>query len=103
MKYLVESYLPAQGDGELERLASRSRAAVAELAGEGASLRYIEAILVPEDEMCLLVFEADSPALALEASARAGIAGGRVLEATGDLDSSHGVGRRPGPAPSTDA
>lgn len=79
MRYLVESYLPAQGDGELERLATRSRAAVAELAGEGASLRYIEAILVP------------------------GIAGGRVLEATGDLDSSPGVGRRRGPAPSTDA
>ena len=103
MRYLVESYLPAQGDGELERLASRSRSAVAELAGEGTSLRYIEAILVPEDEMCLLVFEADSPALALEASARAGIAGGRVLEAKVTSAGLRRLCRRRGPAPSADA
>lgn len=91
MRYLVESYLPAtDGPEQLERVAARSRAAADELAREGAVLRYIEAILVPEDEMCLLVFEADSPALALEASARAGIAGERVLEATGDLDSGQG-------------
>jgi hypothetical protein len=93
MRYLVESYLPAHGDGELERVAARSRAAADELAREGASLRYIEAILVPEDEMCLLVYEAESPELALEASARAGIAGGRVLEASGDLDSGQGGSR----------
>jgi Protein of unknown function (DUF4242) len=91
MRYLVESYLPATGAPEqLERVAARSRAAAAELAREGAVLRYIEAILVPEDEMCLLVYEAESPDLAAEASARAGIAFDRVLRATGDLDSRQG-------------
>jgi Protein of unknown function (DUF4242) len=88
MRYLVESYLPSVGAAEqLEELAARSRAAADEMAREGAPLRYIEAIVVPEDEMCLLVYEADSAELALEASARAGIACGRVLEAAGDLDS----------------
>jgi hypothetical protein len=88
MRYLVESYLPSVGAAEqLEELAARVRTAADELAQEGAALRYIEAFLVPEDEMCLLVYEADSAELALEASARAGIACGRVLEAAGDLDS----------------
>lgn len=91
MRYIVESYLPAtDGPEQLERVAARSRAAADELAREGAVLRYIEAIVVPEDEMCLLVYEADSPELALEASERAGIADGRVLEASGDLDSGQG-------------
>jgi hypothetical protein len=90
MRYLVEAYLPAHGDGELERVAARSRTAADDLAREGAGLRYIEAILVPEDELCLLVYEAESAELALEASARAGIAGGRVMEASGDLDSGQG-------------
>jgi hypothetical protein len=91
MRYLVESYLPAtDGPEQLERVVARSRAAADELAREGAVLRYIEAILVPEDEMCLLVYEAESPELAAEASTRAGIAFERVLRATGDLDSRQG-------------
>jgi hypothetical protein len=90
MRYLVESYLSAHDGDELERVAARARTAADELTREGAALRYIEAFLVPEDEMCLLVYEADSPELAAEASARAGIACERVLEATGDLDSGQG-------------
>jgi Protein of unknown function (DUF4242) len=80
MRYLVESYLPAPGNDELTGLTARMRAAAEELAEEGAQLRYIEAIVVPEDEMCLLVYEAESPELVREASARAGIACERVLE-----------------------
>jgi hypothetical protein len=90
MRYLVESYLSAHDGDELERVAARARTAADELTREGAGLRYIEAFLVPEDEMCLLVYEADSPELAAEASARAGIVCERVLQATGDLDSGQG-------------
>ncbi len=93
MRYLVESYLPvtsAEGQAEVE---ARARAAVDELAREGAPVRHLNSIFVPEDEMCLLMYEAESPELALEASARAGIAGGRVLEASGDLDPRQGGSR----------
>jgi hypothetical protein len=83
MRYLVESYLPvagAEGQAEVE---ARARAAADELAREGAPLRHLNCIFVPEDEMCLLMHEADSPELVREASRRAGIECERVLEAAG--------------------
>ncbi|MGH2805235.1 MAG: nickel-binding protein [Thermoleophilaceae bacterium] len=83
MRYLVESYLPAIDGTERDRVAARARAAVAELACDGAALRYVDAIFVPEDEMCLLVYEADWPELVREAGRRAGFSVERVLEAAG--------------------
>jgi hypothetical protein len=86
MKYLVESYLPvADAEGQAEVVA-RARAAADELAREGAPLRHLNCIFVPEDEMCLLLYEAASPELAREASHRAGIECERVLEAAGGLE-----------------
>jgi len=83
MRYLVESYLPAVGGAEHKRVAARARDAAAELARAGAALHYLDAIFVPEDEMCLFVFEADSPELVREAGRRAGFSVERVLEAVG--------------------
>jgi hypothetical protein len=86
MRYLVESYLPvagAEGQAEVE---ARARAAADELARGGASLRHLNCIFVPEDEMCLLLYEAASPELVREASHRAGIECERVLEAAGGLE-----------------
>jgi hypothetical protein len=88
MRYLVESYLPAPGDDEMGKVDARMRAAADELARAGAALRFVESIFVPEDEMCLLVYEADTPELVREASLRAGIACERVLEARGSEESS---------------
>ena len=80
---MVESYLPASRC-DIDEVAVRARAAAEELAAEGASLRYVEAILVPEDEMCLLIYDAGSAALAREASRRAGIPFERVVETRGE-------------------
>jgi hypothetical protein len=86
MRYLVESYLPVAGaDGRAE-VEARARAAAEELAREGALLRHLNCIFVPEDEMCLLLYEAASSELAREASHRAGIECERVLEAVGGLE-----------------
>jgi hypothetical protein len=90
MRFLVESYLPVAGAEDQADVVARARAAADELAREGAPLRHLECIFVPEDEMCLLLYEADSPELAREASLRAGIECERVLEAAGGL----GVGSR---------
>jgi hypothetical protein len=83
MRYLVESYLPAGGDDDVSQVDTTARAAAEELRREGAGLHFVESIFVPVDEMCLLVFEADSAELVREASRRAGIPCERVLEARG--------------------
>lgn len=86
MRFLVESYLPVPtAEGQAEVVA-RARAAAEELAREGARLRHLECIFVPEDEMCLLLYEAESAEGAREASRRAGLGCERVLEAAGGLE-----------------
>jgi hypothetical protein len=86
MRYLVESYLPVSGAESQAEVVARARAAAEELAREGAPLRHLDCIFVPEDEMCLVLYEADSPELARAASLRAGIECERVLEAAGGLE-----------------
>jgi Protein of unknown function (DUF4242) len=80
VRFLVESYLPA-ADVAIEELDRRARDAAEELAGEGAAVRHLGSILVPEDEMCVLHYEAASRELASEAARRAGITSDRVVEA----------------------
>lgn len=80
MRFLVESYLPA-ADVVIEELDRRARDAAEEMAGEGAAVRHLGSILVPEDEMCVLHYEAASRELASEAARRTGITSDRVVEA----------------------
>jgi Protein of unknown function (DUF4242) len=80
VRYLVESYLPAGGAG-IEEIDGRARAAAEELAGEGATVRHLRSMLVPEDEMCVLHYDAASRELAVEAARRAGVISDRVVEA----------------------
>ena len=79
MRYLVESYLPAGGVG-IEEIDLRARAAAEELAGEGRPVRHLRSILIPEDEMCALHYDAGTRELALEAARRAGLTSDRVVE-----------------------
>lgn len=79
--YLVETYVPRVHAGHLAEVAGRARAAARSLAGEGRRIRFVRATFVPEDELWLLVFDAESPALVAEATARAEIAYDRILEA----------------------
>ena len=83
MRYLVESYLPASAAEDMSRVDTDARAAADDLRRAGAALRFVESIFVPVDEMCLLVYEADSAELVREASRLAGIPCERVLEARG--------------------
>lgn len=81
MRYLVESYIPASRVEDVSSVDTRARTAADDLRRGGAGLRFVESIFVPVDEMCLLVYEADSAELVREASRRAGIPCERVLEA----------------------
>ena len=43
-------------------------------------MHHLRSILVPEDEMCVLHYEAPSRELALEAARRAGVTSDRIVE-----------------------
>jgi hypothetical protein len=77
--YLVESYVAPAGV-LIEEIDGRARSATDDLAREGATIRFVRSILVPEDEMCVLQYDASSRELALEAARRAGLTSDRVVE-----------------------
>jgi hypothetical protein len=82
--YLVESYLAAGGSEELEAAAARAHEAARVLSARGRRVRYLRSALLPGDELCLHLFEADSAALVSELSELAGITAERVVEAVLD-------------------
>ena len=81
--YLVECYWPAVSSDEISRAAAR----VGELAPSG--LRWIDAILVPDDEIVLCLIESSSAESVAVVSRQAGLPSERVVEAA----------RLPGPRP----
>ena len=58
--YLVEGYLARASQRDLSSLAARARAAASEVTAEGAPVRYVRSLLVPEDDVCFHVFEGAS-------------------------------------------
>ena len=81
MRYLAELYLPRAERDRASQIAANAREAAEELAAEGAEVRHLRCTFVPEDEMCVLLYDASSAELVREASRRAGLACDRVLEA----------------------
>jgi hypothetical protein len=81
VRFIVELYLSEAGSDGVQEIDARARAAAEELTREGASIRHVRSTHVPEDEMCLLLYEAPNRELVLEASRRAGLAPERVVEA----------------------
>ena len=71
-EYLVELYSVATPDpAALDRL------------GEASAIRYVRSILIPGDETCLHLVEADSAGEVAEAFDRAGLQPDRIVEAIG--------------------
>jgi hypothetical protein len=56
-EFIVEVYVPRTS----EPCTSGVREACAEQTRSGSPVTYLRAILVPEDETCFLLFDADSP------------------------------------------
>jgi Protein of unknown function (DUF4242) len=80
--YVVEAYEPrGRGAEVLSGLEARARAAAIELSTSGSPARYVRAIFLPEDEICLHVFEAPSREVVREAARRAGLTEARITEA----------------------
>jgi hypothetical protein len=77
-EFLVELYVP-RGDG-VDAIDERARGAVEDLTREGVDTRYLRSILVPEDETCFLLFEADSMDTVRTAARLADIPVDRITE-----------------------
>jgi Protein of unknown function (DUF4242) len=80
-RYLIELEHPAAGWSELQALAARARTAAEELRAAGVPVRFLRSIFVPEDDACLLLFEAPSAEAAGQAGRRAALEVERVTAA----------------------
>lgn len=79
MLYLAECYLPA--GSTLASITSRARAGARRAAGPTAGIIFMEAIFLPEDESCFLLYQAHRAGDVTAAGAAAGLAFDRVTDA----------------------
>lgn len=68
---------------ELYSINANLDSAVLARLGEGTSVRYLRSILIPGDETCLHLVEADSAERVAEAFEQAGLNADRIVEAVG--------------------
>ncbi len=81
--YLAELYLPEAGAKAHRSVIRNAERAAASLARDGAPVRLVRSVVVPHDEMCLLLFEADSAETVGRVGELGGIAFDRIVEAVG--------------------
>src|ERR1700680_4543655 len=79
MLFLAELYLPR--GGSLADVARLARAGAAAAAGAGPEVRFVQAIFVPLDESCFVLYHAESAADVTAAGTRAGLNFDRVAAA----------------------
>lgn len=83
--YLVESFLPRASAGDRVVGDERARLAAEALARSGTRVRFAGSIHVPEDELCLYLFDAPAADVASIAARNAGIEPLRIVEASSSL------------------
>jgi len=79
--FVVETYLSRDAPEEPDRTIARIIDAVAELTASGQAVRYVRSIFIPDDETCLLLFEAETADVIRAAAVRAGIDPDRISRA----------------------
>jgi hypothetical protein len=79
--FLVEHYWPEATPDAFQAMTARVRAAVDDMAGSGAPLRFLHSTFVPAEGSALCVFSSPLPALVQEAYRRAGVSFDRVVAA----------------------
>lgn len=79
--YLAEAYLPETGSSGLAGLAERLAGACEAVSVPGRTVRYLRALRLPSDELCLCLLSAPCPEAVHEAAALAGLRHTRVSEA----------------------
>ena len=79
--YLVERYFPRSRVGEVDTEARRARDAAESLTHAGSAIRYVRTTMLPDDETCFHVFEADSEDVVSDLCRRAGLHHARIARA----------------------
>ena len=79
-EFLVELYAACTDGAAADRSAERARLAAEDLRRVGIGVRFLRSIFVPEDETCLLFYEALSAADVQEAVTRAGLPFERITD-----------------------
>jgi hypothetical protein len=88
--FIVETYEPRDATAPQDATA-RAGLAAAMLAAGGGRVRHVRSYVVPDDEQCFHVFEADSPDDLIRAARLAGVEIERIVEAV-DLGPEPGGG-----------
>jgi len=78
-EFLVEQYVSCADATATGSNSKRARLAAAEVSSEGTTVRYLRAILVPEDETCFYLYEAGSAEAVRGAARRAGLQFERII------------------------
>ena len=78
-RFLVEAYTPATV--QIAEVEARARRAADHLAKAGTDVRFVRAIFVPEDELCMYLLDAASVEAASDLARGAGISPDRIVEA----------------------
>lgn len=78
--FILETYTPRLSSSDLDDLVGRAKRATT-----GTQVSHVRSYLVPEDEMCMHVFEAPSGAAVHDVAARAGLEIERIVQTVGEL------------------
>jgi hypothetical protein len=76
--FVVETYLSRAAHGEPDSTIARVRSAADDASAAGEAVRYLRSIFIPDDELCYLLFEAESVEAVTAVTARAGVDADRV-------------------------
>jgi hypothetical protein len=71
--FLVERYLPGADGAALDNLRSRLRAVTTAMRREGSEITWLQSVVVPADDTCLCLFQAERESLVVEANVRAAV------------------------------
>jgi hypothetical protein len=78
--YAAEVYTP-RTEGDVSALAGAATSACRALAADGIAVHYLSSVLMPDDEVCIQLFAAESASVVEEVGRRAGLAFSRITEA----------------------
>jgi hypothetical protein len=79
VRYLAELYIPASS--ALADVAAKARAGAEHAAATGAQIRFLQAIFVPQDESCFVLYQAGTPDEVSTAGTFAGLVFDRIMPA----------------------
>jgi hypothetical protein len=82
--YLAEVFAPNEGPEQQQEQADRIREAVEGLTHEGTSVRCLQSLFVPSEEMALYLFQAARPSVVEHVLRDAGLQAERISPATID-------------------